>query len=127
MTVPMKPPRDIALFGGSFDPPHLGHVAIIAHVLATEPVDEVWALPCFQHPFGKRTAPFALRLRMLEEALAPFATRARVEDIEASLGGVSYTIDTVRGALLLRGRRGSPGRAAQMEGARGPDGAAPLD
>ena len=97
----MKSSRDIALFGGSFDPPHLGHVAIIAHVLATEAIDEVWVLPCFTHAFGKRMAPFELRLRMLEAAVAPFGGRARVEDIEASLGGVSYTIDTVR-ALSLR-------------------------
>lgn len=96
----MTSSRDIALFGGSFDPPHLGHVAIIAHVLATEAIDEVWVLPCFQHAFGKRMAPFELRLRMLEAVVAPFGGRARVEDIEASLGGVSYTIDTVRALAL---------------------------
>ena len=44
---------EVALFGGSFDPPHLGHLLAAAWVLATEPVEELWFVPVFQHPFNK--------------------------------------------------------------------------
>ena len=44
---------EIALFGGSFDPPHVGHLLAAAYVLATEPVDELWFVPVFGHPLGK--------------------------------------------------------------------------
>ena len=87
--------RRIALFGGSFNPPHVGHVAIVGWVLACHPVDEVWAVPCFRHAFGKPLAPFDLRARMLHEALAPFGGRAGVCRVEEQLGGVSRTVDTV--------------------------------
>jgi nicotinate-nucleotide adenylyltransferase len=45
---------EIALFGGSFDPPHVGHLLAGAYVLATEPVDELWLVPVLAHPFGKQ-------------------------------------------------------------------------
>src|ERR671923_7420 len=41
---------EIALFGGSFDPPHVGHLLAAAYVLATEPVDELWFVPVAGHP-----------------------------------------------------------------------------
>lgn len=93
--------RTIALFGGSFNPPHVGHVAVVGWVLACQPVDEVWAVPCFQHAFGKVLAPFDLRARMLQAALAPFGERARVCRVEEELGGVSRTVDTLE-ALTAR-------------------------
>src|SRR5712691_8284670 len=53
---------EIALFGGSFDPPHVGHLLAAAYVLATEPVDELWFVPVFGHPLGKPLhAPFEHR------------------------------------------------------------------
>src|SRR5207245_3074255 len=44
---------EIALFGGSFDPPHVGHLLAAAYVLAVEPIDELWLVPVYQHPFAK--------------------------------------------------------------------------
>ncbi len=44
---------EIALFGGSFDPPHVGHLLAAQYVLATEPVGELWLVPVFRHPLGK--------------------------------------------------------------------------
>jgi nicotinate-nucleotide adenylyltransferase len=93
--------RHIALFGGSFNPPHVGHVAIVGWVLACHEVDEVWAVPCFQHAFGKPLAPFDARARMVAVALAPFGDRASACLVEADLGGVSRTIDTLE-ALKVR-------------------------
>src|SRR4051812_50118580 len=58
---------EIALFGGSFDPPHVGHLLAAAYVLATEPVGELWLVPVNEHPFGKRlAAPFEHRAALCE-------------------------------------------------------------
>lgn len=62
--------KEIALLGGSFDPPHVGHLMAAWYVLATEPVAEVWLLPSFRHPFGKVMAPFSERVEMCERAAA---------------------------------------------------------
>jgi len=85
---------EIALFGGSFDPPHVGHVLAATYALATEPVDELWMLPVFEHPFRKKLrASFELRARMCEAALAGLLPRARVSRAEAELGGEGRTVD----------------------------------
>jgi len=86
----------IALFGGSFNPPHVGHQMAALHVLETAAVDELWFVPAFQHPFDKVLAPFDDRLRMCELAAAALGSRARVSDIERSLGGPSRTLRTVQ-------------------------------
>jgi nicotinate-nucleotide adenylyltransferase len=76
--------EEIALLGGSFNPPHVGHLMAAWYVLATEPVAEVWLLPAFRHPFGKALAPFADRVRMCQLA-AETVRGLRVCDAEAEL------------------------------------------
>lgn len=61
-------PRHVALLGGSFNPPHVAHLMAAWWALSTQPVDEVWLLPAFAHPFGKELAPFEDRVRMCELA-----------------------------------------------------------
>jgi len=79
----MAGPRRVGLLGGSFNPPHVVHLMIAQWVLSTQPVDEVWLLPSFVHPFGKALAPFADRVRMCELAARPlrgaFVCRAEAE------------------------------------------------
>ena len=86
---------EIALFGGSFDPPHLGHLLVVAHVLATEPVDQLWMVPVFEHPFGKKlVGPFELRASLCEAALQSLPLpRAKVCRAEADLRGEGRTVD----------------------------------
>jgi nicotinate-nucleotide adenylyltransferase len=86
---------EIALFGGSFDPPHVGHLLAAAYVLATEPVDELWFVPVFGHPLGKPLqAPFEHRAHLTELAIADLGlSRARVARVEAELGGEGRTAD----------------------------------
>jgi nicotinate-nucleotide adenylyltransferase len=86
---------EIALFGGSFDPLHIGHLLAATYVLATEPVDELWFVPVAGHPLGKPLhAPFEHRARLCEVAIAELGLpRARVSRIEASLGGRGRTVD----------------------------------
>lgn len=85
----------IALFGGSFDPPHIGHQLACLYVLETHEVDEVWMLPCAQHPFEKQMSPFVHRVAMCQHAVASLP-RVQVCTIEQELSGPSYTLHTVR-------------------------------
>ena len=54
----------VAIFGGSFDPPHLGHQLIAYQVLDFANVDEVWLTPCYRHTFGKRLTIAKHRIAM---------------------------------------------------------------
>ncbi|MCB9594337.1 MAG: nicotinate (nicotinamide) nucleotide adenylyltransferase [Sandaracinaceae bacterium] len=86
--------RTVALFGGSFDPPHLGHVLAATWVLSTSAVDELLVMPAFDHAFDKPLTAFEHRMRMAALAFAPLRA-ARVSDLEARLGGESYTVRTL--------------------------------
>lgn len=88
-------PRQIALFGGSFNPPHICHTLATLWVLQTQPVDEVWWIPTHQHAFSKDLMAFEDRLAMCREATVDFRN-VRIDEIERELGGESRTIDTVR-------------------------------
>lgn len=88
-------PDDIALFGGSFNPPHVCHSLATHWVLQTQPVDEVWWIPTYQHAFDKQLVDFEARLQMCRIATGDLS-RVRIDDVERSLGGESRTIDTVR-------------------------------
>src|SRR5258708_12302536 len=84
---------EIALFGGSFDPPHIGHLLAAAYVLSTEPVDELWLLPVHEHPLGKKmAASFDHRVELCEKA-ARDLKRVRVSRAEEELGGEGRTVD----------------------------------
>jgi len=86
----------IAIFGGSFNPPHVAHVLAAAFVLAMEEeIDELWVVPCFRHPFAKCLASFDDRFAMSELAFS-WLPRVRVSAIERDLGGESRTIRTIR-------------------------------
>ena len=61
----------IALFGGSFDPPHIAHEMIVKEALKIEGVDKVVIMPTFLNPFKSSShAPAALRLRWLKSIFA---------------------------------------------------------
>jgi nicotinate-nucleotide adenylyltransferase len=86
----------VALFGGSFNPPHVAHQLVALYVLETQPVDELWMIPCFLHPFEKSLQPFADRLEMCRRAAQGLGDRVRVSEVEGELGGESRTLRTVQ-------------------------------
>ncbi len=61
-----------AYFGGSFDPPHCGHLALARHVLETGAADEVWFAPAFSPPHKRsgNTASYADRCAMTQRLIA---------------------------------------------------------
>jgi nicotinate-nucleotide adenylyltransferase len=88
--------RRIGLFGGSFDPVHLGHVALARAALDSLGLDEVLWIPAGQ-PWQKarRLAAPEHRAAMVALAIAG-EPRFRLERSELNRSGPSYTIDTVR-------------------------------
>jgi nicotinate-nucleotide adenylyltransferase len=83
---------EIALFGGSFDPPHVGHLLAAAYVLATEPVDELWFVPVHQHPFAKPLVASYEHRVALAERLAAQLPRSKVSRAEQE-SGQARTVD----------------------------------
>jgi nicotinate-nucleotide adenylyltransferase len=75
----------VAVFGGSFNPPHAAHQLVALYVLETQPVDELWIVPTFAHPFGKPLAAFEDRVAMCELAAAALGGRALVSRAERDL------------------------------------------
>ncbi len=67
---PARAGKEVALLGGSFNPPHVAHLMAAWWTLATQGVSEVWLLPAYRHPFGKQLEPFEDRVRMCELAAA---------------------------------------------------------
>jgi nicotinate-nucleotide adenylyltransferase len=86
----------VAIFGGSFNPPHVAHQMAALYVLETAPVDELWLVPAVRHAFGKTLAPFEDRLAMCRLAADALGPRVRVSAIERDLGGESRTLKTIR-------------------------------
>lgn len=84
----------VAVFGGSFNPPHVAHVLACALILAVEDVDRVLVVPAYQHPFAKSLAPFEDRVTMCELAMA-WMPRVEVSRVEEELGGESRTLRTL--------------------------------
>lgn len=94
-------PRPVwGLFGGAFDPPHLGHLAVAAVALAAGELERLVVVPCFDHPLGKRMAPWEDRLAMCRLAFVHLA-RVEVSTIESELPSPSLTLRTVE-ALAAR-------------------------
>ena len=84
--------RTVALFGGSFNPPHQGHVSMIRRLLRRRDLEQIWVLPVYRHPFQKNIAPYPDRFRMACLAFSALSKRVTVKRIEEKLGGISYTI-----------------------------------
>ncbi len=92
----MKGGKQVALFFGTFNPIHVGHLAIANHIALLDEVDEVWMVVSPQNPLKKKTAMLAdyHRLAIVREAVAD-NDKLRVSDIEFNLSKPSYTIDTL--------------------------------
>lgn len=89
----------IALYGGTFDPPHHGHLILAREALEQLALDRVVFVPAARSPFkpGIEITPPALRVAMMSAAIEGEDGFA-LDDSEVARGGTSYTIDTVKAA-----------------------------
>ena len=85
----------ICLFGGTFDPPHIGHLLIAQTVCEAEGFDKVIFIPANRSPNKKVATLQKDRVDMLELAVEG-NPNFEISDLEIRRGGGSYTIDTLR-------------------------------
>src|SRR5690625_3506924 len=87
--------KKVGLFGGTFDPPHIGHLLIADEVKHTLNLDEVWFIPTFTAPHKRASLTNAKHLfEMLKMSIEDRAD-FHVQSIEMKRKGKSYTIDTM--------------------------------
>lgn len=85
----------ICIFGGSFDPPHIGHLLVAQTVCEAEKFDKILFIPANRPPHKNNISEVNDRLAMLNLAVEG-NPNFEISDIEIQRGGVSYTIDTLK-------------------------------
>jgi nicotinate-nucleotide adenylyltransferase len=93
--------KKIGILGGTFDPPHNGHLLIANEVLNELQLDEIWFMPNQEPPHKQRSdgASASDRVKMLELAIDAHPN-FKIEKIELERPGRSFTFDTMK---LLKG------------------------
>lgn len=87
---------NVALYFGSFNPIHIGHLLIAQSVIDLNEIDELWFIVSPQSPFKKKKNLLAERLRYnLVQTAIENNDNLKVSDIEFTLPKPSYTIDTL--------------------------------
>lgn len=94
----------LGVFGGSFDPPHVGHAIVARYARERLGLDRVVVIPAARPPHkpDRRLAPAALRLAMIEATFGHDAGFT-IDTSELDREGPSFTVDTLRAM-----RRASP-------------------
>lgn len=94
-----RPGMSVGLFGGSFDPPHAGHVHVSREALKRFGLDRVWWLVSPGNPL-KREGPAPLERRLAAGRALVTHPRIEVTDIEARIG-TRYTAQTLARLFML--------------------------
>lgn len=86
----------IAIYGGTFDPIHNGHLNLARAMMEKHPIDEIWFCPVrySPHKVGKKVSAMEHRYKMVEMAIEG-DPKFKVVDFEIKRDGPSYTIDTL--------------------------------
>ncbi len=89
--------RAVGIFGGSFDPPHMGHVALVEQALMALDLPEIWVMPAGRpvHRALSGKADAGMRLRWLQRIFSAFE-RVRVCDWEVRSPHPVATVETLR-------------------------------
>jgi len=89
----------IALFGGSFDPPHIGHKAIVEALQREKYIDKIIIMPTFLNPFKSSShASSQLRFQWLQTIFNDF-TNVEISDYEVKKGRAVTSLETVHHLL----------------------------
>ncbi len=86
----------ILVFGGSFDPVHKGHVAMLRKALKEVKPDVAHVVPAYHSPFkAKSPTPFKVRMQMAKAAFASLGKNIVFDDYELKRGGKTYSYQLV--------------------------------
>jgi nicotinate-nucleotide adenylyltransferase len=87
----------IGIFGGTFDPPHNGHIAIAEQAIRQLSLDRVYFVPAYipPHKFLRSSTTARQRITMVKLSIGGLK-KIKVSSVELERRGVSYTIDTLR-------------------------------
>lgn len=100
----------VAIIGGSFNPPHIGHLILAEEVLATGAYDRVAFVPAYipPHKIPQNDPGAEVRLEMLRESVRDWP-ELMVDTCEMMRQGISYTVDTLELFSSRGGIEGKPG------------------
>lgn len=87
------------IFGGAFNPPHTGHINLAKEAIEQLKLRKLLIIPTFESPHkATKLAPFEERAEMCRRAFSGISDKCEIEicEIERELGGISYTINTLR-------------------------------
>ena len=87
--------KKVCLFGGTFDPPHIGHLLVAQTIFEAENFDKIVFIPTFKTPKKNNISDIKDRLAMLRMGVTS-NPNFEISDLEIQRGGTSYTIDTIR-------------------------------
>ncbi len=96
-TEDMKKKRRYAIYGGSFDPVHIGHVSLADCAVKQCGLDELIFMPAYMSPFkqDRKVTDGKDRIAMIRTVLG-YDPAFSVSDYEIRKGGPSYTVETLR-------------------------------
>jgi nicotinate-nucleotide adenylyltransferase len=97
------------IFGGTFSPMHLGHLAVAKAALEEMSLDKIYVVPAKVNPFRKDAPPAlpdGVRLEIIRRTCLDTPQLVPC-DIEIRRGGVSYAVDTVKEIAAMEGGRSS--------------------
>jgi nicotinate-nucleotide adenylyltransferase len=87
----------IGIYGGTFDPPHIGHISAAKKAINDLKLDKLIIIPAFTNPFklGRKMTPPPVRIEMCIAAFGTLSKAIEISDFEISKHEISYTITTV--------------------------------
>ena len=93
----------VGVLGGSFNPPHMGHLQVFLHAISIRQFDCIQVIPTVNHPFEKNNISYEHRLMMTKLAFNnAFGLTAYVTQ-EKDEGQTSYMVDSLKSSLQLWG------------------------
>ena len=87
--------KKVCLFGGTFDPPHIGHLLVAQTVAEVEDFEKIIFVLANQPPFKDNISKVEHRLSMLKMAVSG-NPNFDISEIDLERGGISFTIDTIK-------------------------------
>lgn len=83
--------KQIAILGGSFDPPTIGHAKLAQFVLDSIPLHEIWITPCYNHMYDKSMAQPHHRINMCNTINSP-NIKTSTHEIDNQSTGSTYSL-----------------------------------